>query len=181
MLLGLAALAVAATAGEQKGGLPQLYAPDFAPQLIWLAICFGVLFFVLSKVALPRIGEVMQERRDRIQRDLDEAGRLKTETEQALVAYEQALAEARARSGAIAKERRGALTVEIDQERARVEAQVAAKVADAEKRIAAMKSNAMTQVNEIAVDTAAAVVARLIGIEVAKDEVRRAMQPGAAE
>jgi F-type H+-transporting ATPase subunit b len=170
-----AALAAAAAAAEKKGGLPQLNAADFAPQLIWLVLTFGVLYLLMSRVALPRIGEVIEERRDRIQRDLDEAERLKGETEKALAGYEQALAEARGRANAIAKETRDRLAAEVDGERGRVETQVGAKVAEAEKRIAGMKSKALAEVDTIAAETAAAIVARLTGKEASMDEVRRAL------
>jgi F-type H+-transporting ATPase subunit b len=178
MFASLAALAAAAApVADKKGGLPQLHVPDFPPQLIWLALSFGALYFILSRVALPRIGEVIEERRDRIQRDLDEAERLKIETEKALAAYEQALAAARGKATAIARETRERVAAEIDQERARVEAQVAAKVAEAEKRILDMKTKALAQVNEIATETAGAIVAKLIGADVSADEVREALQP----
>jgi F-type H+-transporting ATPase subunit b len=178
MLASLTALAAtAAAAAEQKGGLPQLHAPDFPPQLIWLAVSFAVLYFIMARVALPRIGEVIEERRDRVQRDLDEAERLKVETEKALAAYEQALAAARGKATAIAREARDRLAGEVEQERARVEAQVAAKLAEAEKRIADTKSRAVAQVNEITTDIAGAIVAKLIGSQVSADEVRHALQP----
>jgi F-type H+-transporting ATPase subunit b len=178
MLASLAALAAAAAAAaEKKGGLPQLHVPDFPPQLIWLALSFGVLYFILARVALPRIGEVIEERRDRIQRDFDEAERLKIETEKALTAYEQALAAARGKATAIARETRDRLAGEVEQERARVEAQIAAQLAEAEKRITDMKSKALAQVNEIATEIAGAIVAKLIGTQVSADEVRHALQP----
>ena len=84
----VAAAAAAATHEGKSGGLPQLNPADFAPQLIWLAITFAVLYFILARVALPRIGEVIEERRDRVQRDLDSAERFKKETDAALAAYE---------------------------------------------------------------------------------------------
>lgn len=93
----------AAAAGEKKQGLPQLNANDFAPQLFWLAITFALLYVIMSRVALPRIGSVLEERKDKIQRDLATAERLKGETEKALEAYEKALADARANAAAIAR------------------------------------------------------------------------------
>ena len=173
--------ATAADAAQQSGGLPQLHVPHFSPQLVWLAITFAALYFILSRFSLPRIAEVIEERRDRIQRDLDEAARLKTETEKALAAYEQELAAARNRAGTIARETRDKLSSEVDSERARVDAQVNAKLADAEKRITDMKSKALTQVNVIASDTASAVVTQLIGADVTADEARRALEPAAGE
>lgn len=182
MLASLAVLAAAtAQAPAKSEGLPQLNAPDFAPQLIWLAITFAALYFILSRWSLPRIAEVIEERRDRIQRDLDKAERLKVETEQALAAYEQELATARNRAGGIAREMRDKLAAEVESERARVDQQVGAKLAEAETRIARMKAAALDQVNEIATEAASAVVVKLIGKETSADEVRRALQPAAGE
>jgi len=106
---------------------------------------------------------VIEERRERIQRDFEKAEKLKAETEQALANYEQALAEARIKANAIAKDVRDALATEVDKERAAVDAQVARKLADAEARIAQSKAKAMAGVGDIAADTASAVVGRLLG------------------
>ena len=111
----------------------------------------------------------------------EEAERLKVETEKALAAYEQELAAARGRAGTIARETREKLAGEVDVERTRVDNQVNAKLADAEKRIFDMKSKALAQVNDIASETAGAVVAKLIGTEVSADEARRALEPVAGE
>jgi len=178
MYAGLTAFAAAAAAAaDKKAGLPQLHLPDFAPQLIWLALTFGLLYFLLSRVALPRVGEVIEERGQRIRRDLDEAARLKGDTEKALAAYEQSLAEARSRAGGIAKETRDRLAREVEAERTRVDQQVAVKVGEAEKRIGDMKSKALAQVRDIAAETAGAIVIKLTGQAVTVDEARRAMKP----
>lgn len=160
---------------------PPLDPGTFAPQLIWLALTFGLLFLVLKRVALPRIGEVIEERSERIKRDLQQAETLKVETAAALASYEQALAEARAKAGGIVKEMRDTLKTEIEAERAKVEAQLAAKLADAEALIAQTKDKALASVGEISSDVAGAIVARLLGQEVSKDEVQRALTPRAAE
>jgi cell wall-associated NlpC family hydrolase len=140
MLASISTFAIALATEGKKGGLPQLNVNDFAPQLIWLAATFIALYFLMSKVALPKVGSVLEERAQRIQRDLDEAARLKGETEKALADYEASLASARSRAGGIAKDIRDKLTGEVDAERTRVEKQVAAQVADAEKRAAAEKA-----------------------------------------
>src|SRR3569623_2748389 len=90
-----AVAAAAANEAAQSGGLPQLNPHHFTPQLFWLALTFIALLFVMSRIALPRVGEVIEERRDRIRRDLDAAARLKDETDKALAEYEKALADAR--------------------------------------------------------------------------------------
>ena len=101
---------------------PPLDPTTFVPQLVWLAISLRAALLLLSRVALPRVGEVIEERADRIRRDLEQAEKLKAETEGALAAYEQALAEARSKAGGIIKTMRDSLTAEVDKERAKVEA-----------------------------------------------------------
>jgi F-type H+-transporting ATPase subunit b len=160
---------------------PPLDASTFAPQLVWLAITFGLLYLLLKRIVLPRVGEVIEERGDRIKRDLAQAEKLKSDTEQALANYEKALADARAQASSIAKGMRDKLTAEVDKERAKVEAQIAAKVAEAESRIIDTKSKALASVGDIAGEIAGAIVARLIGKEVSKDEVQRALVQRAAE
>ena len=175
MLASFATLAVA-LAGEAKSGLPQLNPRDFAPQLIWLALTFGLLWWLMAKVALPKVGGVIEERAQRIQRDLDEAQRLKAETEKALADYEASLASARGRASGIAKDIRDKLAAEVDVERTKVERQVAARLADAEKRIVDMKVRAMSEVSQIASDTAEAIVGELQGLPAAKDEITGAIR-----
>ena len=175
-----AGTAVPESAGHAKV-FPPLDPGTFAPQLIWLALTFGLLYLVLKRVVLPRVGEVIEERSDRIKRDLAQAEKLKADTEKALANYEQALGDARAKAGAIAKTMRDKLTAEVDKERTKVEAQIAAKLAEAESRIAETKSKALASVGDIASEVAGVIVTRLIGKEVTKDEVKRALVQRAAE
>jgi F-type H+-transporting ATPase subunit b len=175
----------AGTAHPPPGGHAKVFPPldpaTFVPQLVWLALSFGVLYLLLQRLALPRIGRVLEDRRERIRRDLEQAEKLKEETAQALAAYEQALAEARGRANGIVKEMRDTLAAEVDKERARVEAQIAGKLAEAEASIAQTKSKALASVNDIATDLAGAIVVKLIGKEVSQDELRKALMQRAAE
>lgn len=143
--------------------MPQLDFATFAPQLIWLTLVFGVLYLVMARVALPRIATVIEERRDRIADDLDTAAQLKNDTDDAIASYETALAEARARAHTIAQETRDRLTAETDAHRADLEGQLAARIADAEKRIDATKTQALTNVRDVAVDVADAITQQLLG------------------
>ena len=160
---------------------PPLDPTGVVPQLFWLALSFGLLYLLLKRFALPRVGEVIEERRERIERDLAKAEALKAETELALATYERALGEARVKAGAIAKDVQAKLTAEVDAERAKLDAEISAHVAAAEARIAQTRVKAMAGVGEIAGDTAGAIVATLIGREVSQDEVKRALMQEAAE
>lgn len=179
MIVAVSALVVAAAAaahGEGSSGLPQLNPANFAPQLFWLAVSFVILYLILSRATLPRIGEVLEERRDRVQRDLDAAERFKGETDSALAAYEKALADARQKASSMAKDVRDRLTADTEAERNRVESALAAKISDAEARIAATKSKALASVDDIAAETASAVVGKLLGEDVSPAEVKNALR-----
>ncbi len=183
MIAALSALLVAAAAAaaheEKAGGLPQLNPADFAPQLAWLALTFVLLYLILSRVTLPRIGEVLEERRDRVQRDLDAADRFKSETDAALAAYEKALSDARQKASSMAKEVRDRLSADTEAERNRIESELNAKLSEAEQRISATKTKALASVDEIAAETASAVVGKLLGEEVSPAEVKKVIQPAA--
>jgi F-type H+-transporting ATPase subunit b len=174
-----AGTAVAAAGGHHK--FPPLDSTTFAPQLVWLALTFGLLYVLLKRVALPRIGEMIEQRGDRIRRDLEQAEKLKIDTQQALDDYERALGEARAKAGALAKDVRERLNADIQQQRTAIDNEIAHQLAAAERSIGETKAKALTSVGDIAADVAAAIVARLTGREVSRDEVRRALETRAAE
>jgi len=174
-------LASVPEAAEKKSGLPQLNASDMAPQLIWLALTFLALYFVLSKFTLPRISSIMEERKSRIERDLAEAERLNSETQSAIAEYEQKLADARSQAGGLVKENRDAVAADLEAKRAVAEAEDHARMAAAEERIAAMKSQAMGQVTAISTETAQELIKTLVGTDVSADDIQRAMLPAAGE
>ncbi|MBS7542364.1 F0F1 ATP synthase subunit B [Ancylobacter oerskovii] len=156
-------------------GFPPFDATTFPSQLIWLAIAFVALYWLMSRVALPRIATILEERHDRIADDLEEAGKLKAESEAAAKAYEQALAGARGKATSIASETRDKLTAEAEASRKSLEAELNAKLTDAESKIAATKTSAMTNVRGIAVDAAGAIVNQLTGAAPAPQAVEAAV------
>jgi len=156
---------VHATTGhaETPLGFPPFDTSTFASQLLWFAITFAVLYVVMSRVALPQIGSIIDKRRARIDGDLKEAERLKGETDKAIAAYEAALAEARKNAHSIAEETRTSIKTDLDGKRKAVEDDLSKKVAEAEARIGKTKDEALSRVGEIAADTAAALVTQLTG------------------
>ena len=156
--------------------MPQLNPLDWGPQLIWLLITFGILYLLMVYVALPRIGGVIEARAAHIAKDLAQADKLRRETEEAIAAYEQALAEAKQKAHAIVDEGRAKLKEETAAERAKLESELGKKSAEAEARIDAAKTSAMREVNNVAADVAADIVRQLIGVAPAKAEIEKAVQ-----
>jgi F-type H+-transporting ATPase subunit b len=166
--------------GEHTKVFPPLDPNTYASQLIWLAITFGLLYLMVRRIFLPRVDAILEDRSGRIKGDFAATEKLKRDMEVTLATYQDALRNARTKADGVAKGMREKLAAETDTERARIEAHIAAMLAEAENRIEAAKSKALASVGEIASDVASAVVARLIGKEVTTDEVKRAVAQPAA-
>ena len=161
--------------GGGKPQFPPFNKETFASQLVWFIIFFIMLYVLIGRFAIPRIGGIIEARRGKVEGDLAEANRLKDQSDQALKAYEKSLADARGRAQALANETRDKLNAEAEERRKALEGQLNAKLADAEKTIAATKSSAMSNVQGIAVETATAIVQRLIGTAPAGGAVEAAV------
>ena len=157
------------------GGFPPFQSETFASQLVWLAIAFVLLYVLMAKLALPRVGSIFDDRHKHITDDVAEASRLKGESDAAVAAYEKALADARARAQAIANDTRERQAAEADQRRKTLEGELNAKLVDAENTIAASKQSAMSSVRGIAEDATRAIVERLIGEAPSKQAVAAAV------
>lgn len=150
-------------AAEHGSSFPPFDASTFPSQLLWLVVTFGLLYYLMSKLIVPRIGGIIEDRRDRIANDLAEAERLKAETDEAIAAYEQALAEAKAKAHGIAQETRDAINADIETKKTEIDAKLAKDMQAAEARIAEVRGAAMADVGAIAGDAAEAIVAKLVG------------------
>src|SRR5215831_11209768 len=164
-----------ADGGEHNGGFPPFDSATFPSQLVSLAIAFVALYIMVSRIALPRVGSVIDARQNAIESDLAAAQKLKDESEAALKAYESELAAARTRAQAIGAETREKLNAASEAERKSLEEKLAQKLADAEKTIATTRTNAMSNVRGIAADAATAIVQRLAGVAPDKKTVTKAV------
>jgi F-type H+-transporting ATPase subunit b len=172
-------MATAATKTEThvpKGTFPPFAGEHFPAQILWLAIAFALLYLLLARVVLPRVGAIFAARRERIASDLDQAGKLKNQSEAAIAAYEKSLADARARAQATVAEHQQKLAADNEARRKQLEAGLAEKLAEAERRIEDTRAAAMREVRGIAVDAAGAIVERLIGAAPPKPAVERAVE-----
>ena len=150
--------------GGHGGGFPPFETSTFASQLVSLVIAFVALYVIVSRIALPRVESVIDARQNAIEGDLAQAQKLKDESDAALKAYEADLAAARSRAQSIGNETREKLNAASEAERKSLENKLSAKLADAEKTIAATREAAMSNVRGIAADAASAIVQRLTGV-----------------
>jgi len=153
----------AADAAHASGGLPQLDIATWPGQLFWLAVTFSLLFFVLWRSVLPRIGMAIESRRDKIADDLDAAASLKQQSEDSAAEYERLLTEARSKAHNLAMSNRESVDAEVAAEAAQADEEIAKQQSAAEARISDMREKALTKVRDIAVETTQSIFTELTG------------------
>src|SRR5579863_7118983 len=162
-------------APEGHGGFPPFQSQHFPSQLLWLVVSFVLVYALMSRIALPRIGAIFADRSKRISDDLAAANRFKEQSEAANAAYQKALTDARNRAQGIAAETRERQAAKAETVNKQLEAQLHEKLAAAERSIAATRANAMGNVGNIAAEVAAAIVERLIGTSPSQQDVAAAL------
>jgi F-type H+-transporting ATPase subunit b len=158
-----------------KGAFPPFDSSTFPSQLLWLAVCFVALYYFMSRKALPQVGAVIEARKARIAKDIDDATALQQRAEAASAAHEKSLADARTEAQRLAQTARDDAARQADEQRHKVEADLSARLAAAELRIGATREGAMANVDQIARDAASAIVERLLGRSVDSAELGSAV------
>ena len=159
-----------------SGGLPQFDPSSFPSQLFWLAVTFGFLYWIMSSMVLPRLGGTIEERRDRIADDFDQAAEFKRQAEEAERNYNQSLADAKAKSQAIAAEKRAEIDAEISKMQAEADAKDEVTLKAAEAKLVELKDAATAKIRDAASDTASSIVSALIDETPADDAVSSAVE-----
>ncbi len=182
----LVSLITAAAAGATEAhneassaGLPQLDPSSWPSQIFWLVLTFGVLYWLMAGRFLPSLGGAIEERRDRIADDLDQASEFKREADEAEAGYNKALADARAKAQGIAADTRDEVDKEIAELQAETEEALEKQLEAADARITQMKTAAAAKVREAAAETTRAVVETLIDEAPTDDAISRAIDSAA--
>ncbi|MGH6932133.1 MAG: hypothetical protein ACREEE_06830 [Dongiaceae bacterium] len=165
----------AVEAGQHKAGMPQLDPASFASQVFWLAVSFILLYQLMKRLALPRVAEVLEQRAQRIQSDLDRAERLKAEADEALAAYQKTIASARAKAQAEIRAATAAMAAETAQRESVLAAQLALRTKAAEDSISAAKDRALADLNVVAAEVAGSAIGKIAGVTASSDQLRAAV------
>ena len=155
--------ASAADHAAQSVGMPQLDVTTFGNQIFWLLVTLVVIYWVLSRIALPRIGAVLADRQGTIVGDLNAADELKSKAKAAEAAYEKALSDARSQAQEIVGKAKAEIQKDLDLAIAKADAEIAARTAESERRIDEIRAGASEAIESVAKDTAAELVAALGG------------------
>jgi len=156
-------MATATQGAASAPGMPQLDFSTFGNQIFWLLVTLVVIYMILSRVALPRIGAVLAERQGTITNDIAAAENLKAKAVEAEAAYNKALADARVEANRIIAETKAEIQADLDKAIAKADAQIAAKTAEGEKAIAEIRESALENVTAVTKDTAKEIVVAMGG------------------
>jgi F-type H+-transporting ATPase subunit b len=168
--------AASGAAAAATPGMPQLDFSTFPNQIFWLVVTLVAIYFILTKVGLPRIAAVLAERQGTLTNDLAAAEDLKRQAVEAEEAYNKALADARAEAQRIAEETRAEIQANLAEATAKADEQISAKTAESEGRIAEIQAGATQSVEDVARDVAGDVVAAILpGQSVDADAVATAV------
>ena len=183
--LAPAALAFAAEKGHGEGGggggMPQLNPDSFASQIFWLALTFILFFLIAWRVALPKIGRVLEDRRERIDRDVSKAQEVRNEAEAVLAEYEKLSAEGRASAQVVLREANELAAAEAAAEHEKLSHRLADDITKAERRIDEARKSALEGVGDVAAEIAQAAAAKLIGLDVSKSDADGAVSRAAKD
>lgn len=160
---GAAEAAGHAAEAAHSAGMPQLDFATFPNQIFWLLVTLVVIYWLLSRIALPRISAVLADRQGTISGDLAAAEDYKLKAKDAEAAYERALADARAQAQKIVTEARAEIQKDLDAAIARADADIAERAAQSEAKIGEIRAGALEAVQTVAQDAAADIVAALGG------------------
>lgn len=170
----IAFLAETAGQGGEAAAFPPFETWHMPSQLFWLAVLFTALYLALSRFILPKMSDTIEKRANRVASDLDEAARLNNQAVEAQKALELRLAQARAKARETAEKAREKTEAELASETARVDADLAKKLETADARISKLRADAMTNVEQIAVETADAMITRL-GVKASPADLKKAV------
>jgi F-type H+-transporting ATPase subunit b len=172
----MAEVASTGAAAGGEAGIPQLAFDTFPNQIFWLVVSLVAIYFILSRVALPRIAAVLAERQGTLTNDLAAAEDLKRKAVEAETAYNKALADARSEAQKIAEETRAGIQADLNEAIAKADAEIAAKAAESEARIAEIQAGAVQSIEEVAKSIAGDIAAAVApGASVDADSIASAV------
>ena len=152
------AVAAGAHDAAASAGMPQLDFSTFGNQIFWLLVALALIYFALSRVALPRINRILADRQGLMTNDLMAAEDFKQKAKDAEAAYDKALADARAEANKIVAANRAEMQGELDAAIAKADAEISARTVESERRIGEIRASAETDARTVASDVAAELV-----------------------
>ena len=169
--LGIASFFFISNSYGSEAGMPQLNPEFWTSQIFWLILVFSILYLVIWKVFLPKITYTIENRKSRVVNDLDEAQKLKENSEKKLKEYNQIIENSKKEAKKIIDDGVKKLDQDIVNKKQKFDIEIEKELANVEKEISELKKSSISNINRIAVETSSEIIQQIIGTDVNKSNV----------
>ena len=149
-----------------EGGMPQLNPDYWISQIFWVMLIFGTLYVILWRAILPKINENLENRKSQILTDLDEAQKLKDQSEKKISEYNKILSDAKQDAKKILDETSKRINHEIENKKNQFNLEIDKEIENAEKEIKMLKLSSIKDINKIAIEASSEIIKKVVGTEV---------------
>jgi len=149
-----------------EGGMPQLNPDYWISQIFWVMLIFGTLYVILWRAILPKINENLENRKSQILTDLDEAQKLKDQSEKKISEYNKILSDAKQDAKKILDETRKRINRDIENKKNQFNLEIDKEIENAEKEIKMLKLSSIKDINKIAIEASSEIIKKVVGTEV---------------
>ena len=156
----------------QLNQLPEI----FWSQLFWLAVVFGIIFFVIGRGMVPKIQSTVDAREKQIADDLAKAQAARAAADQTEEAWRERMDAARAEAARIANEAKQASALDTEAKVKKAADKINLKVEGAEAKIREALQSARAEIESVAAEAAQDMVGRLTGIKVDEKDAAAAVK-----
>ena len=125
--------------------MPQLDPSSYPSQIFWLIVCFFSMMFIMSKFIIPKIADILEQRRKQIDSSLDQAEKFKGQAETAMLKYQKAIDEATAQAGISLNQAQEDLKKFIEEKNSEISKKLSEQISQGEKQITLSKEQALKE------------------------------------
>ena len=155
-----------------EAGMPQLDPTYWASQAFWLIIIFSLIYFSISKIFIPKIKNNIDNRENKIRKDLEEASNLKEEADKKFKLYNESIAQAKIEAQKIISESSQKLNEDIQSKKNQIEKEIEKEILNAEKEIQNFKKNSLSKINLISEDVVSNLIKDIFGEEINSSSIK---------
>ena len=151
--------------------MPQLDWSTYLSQAFWLLVCFCALWILLANLVTPKLADVIEQRKRKINDYVEKAEQLNRQAQNSLLKYQQTLAEAQAQAQKQLDIGRAELKAKLDAKAAKMTKEINQKIADSELDLATEKQETLQQIEAISQDLAYHIVQKLGFNNISKKDI----------
>lgn len=156
--------------------MPQLDITTYTSQLFWLCICFFSMYFIMAKIIIPRIADIIDQRQSKIDDYINKAMEIKKQAEESLEKYQNALAQATSEADKSLNKTQEELNALIAKRQEELDKKLREKITSSEAQITKSKEQALQQLHEISENLALEIVKKIGLTEIKPQNIKAAIK-----